>query len=134
MKHIKTFSKFSLNESKSYNEAVVMTKEEFINFLEDNYFVYPHVPYFGTPEVKLEYIETNFTEGEAAIELTPPVGSTIIEKENNILYFITNDVLYKVENVSEKEYNDIYNEYVYPTDYSNPESPIHLEEEGENNE
>lgn len=128
MKYIKPFNKFSLNESKSYGEAITMTKDELKNFLENNYFVYPSVPYFGTPESKLKYIETNFTEGEAAIELKPSKDSTIIEGNDNILYFITNDVLYKVEHMSEKEYDEIYSEYVYPTDYDNSESPIHNEE------
>jgi hypothetical protein len=123
MKNYTTF----INEMVTYDDADVISKKEFIEFLKitKGDFKYPETPYMGgTPERKPEWIKDNFNLTQAFITLHPTGGKTSTsDEDDNDLYFISKRFFYKVKNVSDKEYDNIYMEYVFPYDEGNPSSP-----------
>lgn len=116
MKYLKKFENFSLNESLKYSDATVITLEELTKMLDDNSFVFPDVPYMGhAPESKPQWMYDNFDTDEAHVEMHPNGDNTIIVKEpDNTLYFYVNKKLYRVNNVSEPEYDNIIRNYLVP--------------------
>jgi hypothetical protein len=132
---MKSYKSFINEVVITYNDAMTLSKEKFIEFLDSTkgVFKYPGTPYMGgTPEKKPQWIADNFKFNQAFISLHPTGGKTITSGEDdNELYFITKRFFYRVNNVSDKEYDDIYMEYVFPYDETNPSSPIHEENDDE---
>jgi hypothetical protein len=124
---MKTFKSFTNEAVLTYADAYIISKEKFIEFMNDikGSFIYPLTPYMGgSPDRKPQWIIDNFDFNEASISLHPTGGNTTISDEPvNDMYFIAKRFFYKIENVSEKEYDDIYMKYVFPYDESNPSSP-----------
>jgi hypothetical protein len=127
VKDYNSFIKEAINFDITYNNAMSMTKKEFIDFLDltKGEFKYPSTPYMGgTPERKPQWIKDNFKSDEAFITLHPTGGKTSTsDEDDNDMYFISKHFFYKVVNVSDKEYDEIYMEYIFPYDEGNPSSP-----------
>jgi hypothetical protein len=74
-------------------------------------YVLTDTPYFGVQESQYNYVNQNFSKGQAVLILSPPDDLTGIEPEDNNIELITKDVIYSMSGVSEKQYDEWYQEY-----------------------
>ena len=85
-----------------------MNYTESIQYFKKNKLKIVSSPYFRGKQWFIDNLKVN----EVVFELRPPLGSTIIEKENNRGYIYLNDgseIL--VEPLLESEYDELYNRF-----------------------